>query len=306
MGIYDRDYYRGESDGFFAGWGRWGTCVWLIAATCVVFLAQIVTRDADPPGITAWLIYDYRRVLDGEVWRLFTPVFLHDPNSLFHLAFNMLTLYWFGRVVEQTYGSREFLAFYLTAGVVAYLGNFAAHAAGLTMPARALGASGAVTAVLVLFALNFPRQQIMLFFVIPVPAWGLVLLYVGLDVLGLMGAGKGGIGYLVHLCGAAFAFAYFAGGWRLTVFGTGPRQSETRERPRPRLRVIPADDEDAGEATPLEPRQKAGPSAASSEQLEARLDQVLEKVSRQGQEGLTAEERGILFRASEIYKNRRK
>ena len=122
MGIYDRDYYRERSGGFLESWGRQGATVWLIIVTCVVFLLQLVTQEFQP-SITAIGIYDYPAVCRGEVWRLITPVFLHA--GLFHLAFNMLVLYWAGSLVEDIYGSRsldyqlqgEGPAFYYRAGL---------------------------------------------------------------------------------------------------------------------------------------------------------------------------------------------
>ena len=62
-------------------------------------------------------MYDPRLIADGEVWRLFTPIFLHA--TLWHLACNMLVLYWTGIRLEDRYGAKEFLAFYLLAGVSA-------------------------------------------------------------------------------------------------------------------------------------------------------------------------------------------
>src|SRR5262245_34127916 len=103
MGIYDRDYYRGESDGMFASWGRRGGTVWLIIITSVVFLMQILARDLGRNEVTAFGIYDYWDVANGEVWRLFTCMFLHDTSNLLHIVFNMLILYWTGRVLEEKY-----------------------------------------------------------------------------------------------------------------------------------------------------------------------------------------------------------
>ena len=58
-----------------------------------------------------------RVVFHGEVWRLLTYAFLHDPGDIFHILFNMLLLYWFGCDMEEMYGPREFLVFYLVSAV---------------------------------------------------------------------------------------------------------------------------------------------------------------------------------------------
>jgi membrane associated rhomboid family serine protease len=305
MGIYDRDYYRERSGGFLESWGRQGATVWLIIVTCIVFLLQLVTEEFKP-SITAIGIYDYDAVRRGEVWRLITPVFLHA--GLIHLAFNMLVLYWAGSLVEDIYGSREFLLFYLGAGLFCGTLEFLVHLAG-AQPHRGLGASGAVTAVLVVCAFHYPNLTVRLWFILPMRLWLLVALYVGLDILGVFGAGREGIGYLAHLGGALFGFLYYKTGWRVSWLLPG-RSSEPVKRAVPRLRVVPAEsdsppeerDEPVGAAVEAPKR----PAGAADEQFEARVDAVLEKVSKYGQESLTAEERELLFQASERYKKRRK
>ena len=304
MGIYDRDYYRGDSDRMFASLGRWSATVWIIVITCGIFLLQLVTRDTAPPGITEWGIYSYQGILDGEVWRFLTAMFLHDTDNIFHVAFNMLVLYWFGRVMEERYGSREFTLFYLASGVLANIGYFLIQTVTPPPHFSALGASGGVTAVMVLFAMNYPKQQVLLFFVIPMPIWALVEIFVGLDALGALGIRQGRIAFVVHLLGALFGFLYFTSGVRLSALIPG--RSPSRSAPaRPRLRVLPME---PNESTRDEPGdiEEPVPTAPTEEALESKLDRVLEKVSQYGQESLSREEREILFRASEVYKKRRK
>src|SRR5687768_554705 len=101
MGIYDRDYYRENSGRFFESWGRQGVTIWLIVITGFTFLAQVVTRDAGGNEVTNFGVYDYRRVAAGEVWRLFTSLFLHA--GIWHLACNMFVLYWAGSRMEEQY-----------------------------------------------------------------------------------------------------------------------------------------------------------------------------------------------------------
>lgn len=312
MGIHDRDYYRDSSRSMFEAWGRSSVTIWLIVITSIIFLAQVVSRDVgggrtilDSP-VSAFLIYDPVLVVQGEVWRLLTSIFLHA--GLFHLAFNMLILYWAGSRLEEHYGSREFLLFYLVAGLSAGLIRFAFQASGLVAAAPALGASGPVTATLILFACHYPRQTVLVFFVIPMPVWLVAVCYVALDALGAFGLGRPGIGYVAHLGGAAFALLYYSSGSHIT--GWLPSlPSRSRERVVPRLRVVPQDRDSAidDDSDPVGAAVEAPrPARAADEQFEARVDELLEKVSKNGQESLTPEEREILFRASELYKKRRK
>lgn len=301
MGIQDRDYYR-EGPSLLDRVGQQGATVWIIAITCGVFFGQVITGAPLRGPLAAIGIYDPRLILEGEVWRLFTPIFLHA--DLFHLFSNMLILFFTGRRLEEVYGSREFVIFYLVAGVFANVANFALQVAGLTEAARAVGASGAVMAVLIVYAFHFPHQKVLLFFVIPMPVWLFALLLAGADLLGAFGARPGvNIGFVVHLAGALFGLLYYQTGWRFTRLFA--RKPGARVRPRLRVVVPSADEEREPVGAPVEaapPR----PAEAADEQFEAKVDAVLAKVSKYGQESLTPEEREILFRASELYKKKRK
>lgn len=301
MGIQDRDYYR-EGPGFLDRVGQQGATVWLVAITCGIFFGQYL------PGspITSVGVYDPDLILEGELWRLLTAVFLH--GGLFHLFFNMLTLYWAGSRLEEVYGSREFTLFYVLSGIGANVLYLAAQLAGLTPMVSALGASGAVTAALILFAFHFPHAQVRLWFFLPMPVWLLAVLFVGFTAVAGMGEVPnrrgGGVAHFAHLGGAFFGFLYYQSGIRFAAIL--PRRREaTRVRPRLRVHAPPVEvEEPAPVAAPVEPRPRAE-GKAPDEQLEAQLDAVLEKVAKHGQESLTPEEREILFKASELYKKRR-
>jgi hypothetical protein len=130
-----------------------------------------------------------------------------------------------------------------------------------------------------------------------VPIWLFVLIQVGQDLYGLIhGAGRTAVA--VHLGGAAFAYLYYKRHWRVLNLVYGVRDW-FRQWSRPRLRVYR---EEAPPPVPV-----AVPPAAEDhdEGLEAKLDRVLEKVTRYGQSSLTDDERQILLRASEVYKRRR-
>jgi membrane associated rhomboid family serine protease len=307
MGIYDRDYYR-ERRGFWASIGGQATvCKWLIGINIVVWIVQLITWPHamyTMGPVTDLLILNVDKVLHGEVWRLLTCAFLHDPSWYWHIIFNMIVLWYFGREMEEMYGSAEFLAFYLTAAVVSSLINVgsewaycAYHHLPLAEAPQALGASGAVMAVLVLFALHFPSRTIRVFFLIPVPAWLCVIIMVGIDSYGWLTGNNGGVAVAAHLGGAAFGFLYHRFQYRLTGLLAGLRLGRRRSR----LRVYPDDEP----TTPVAVAAPPPPSADVDEHFEAKVDAVLEKVSRYGQDSLTDSEKEILFRASEMYKKRR-
>jgi hypothetical protein len=205
--------------------------------------------------------------------------------------------------VELRYGTREFLAFYLIAAVLGGVAFTLASLAGVQPGTFCLGASGAVTAVLVLFAVHFPSRLVYIWFVIPVPVWLLVIFNVSLDLMGFLSAGRAHDGfsprtaYSVHLAGAAFALGYYQAQIRLTSLFSQVR-GWRQERTRPRLRVY-REEEPVAAAAPRASR------ADMDEHLEAKLDAVLEKVQKHGRESLTASEQDVLKRASELYKKKR-
>ncbi|MFQ3594177.1 MAG: rhomboid family intramembrane serine protease, partial [Gemmataceae bacterium] len=175
------------------------------------FVLQLLTmgRHGNDGPFTNGLLLDADLVFQGQVWRLLTSVFLHDNNSVWHIVINMLMLWWFGRQVEEHLGTREFLTMYLTAGVLASLAFCLTYALGFN-GSRALGASGAVAAVLMLSACYFPGQIIYLFFVIPVPVWFILVLMIASDgfnlLSGRMRPSGGGVASAAHLGGLLFGY----------------------------------------------------------------------------------------------------
>jgi membrane associated rhomboid family serine protease len=326
MGIYDREYYRREGPSFLDSFQLRGqVCKWLIVLNVLVYGIQLFTRTAvGPPGFVLYwlpgpftdaLLLNTDAVFQGQVWRLLTYAFLHDPGVGFapghfylHIIFNMWFLWMFGNELEELYGPREFLGIYLASALV---GGLAFQAVGaITGQKLCLGASGAVTGVMVLYALHFPHRNLLLFFLLPMPVWVFVGFQVLQDTFLFVNSGLGADGVQalkskvavsVHLGGALFALLYFKFQWRLTGFWPRLRAWKA-QRSRPRLRVFREEQDRPSEAiTAAAP----APSRDVDEQLEAKLDAVLEKVARSGQGSLTDSERQILMRASEIYKRRR-
>jgi membrane associated rhomboid family serine protease len=147
----------------------------------------------------------------GRWWTLLTSEFSH--LWLLHFFINMYVLGSFGPIVENTIGSVRFLSFYLVAAVVASLGHAGVSAFVMGQPGLpALGASGAISGVILLFSFLYPRARILLFGIIPMPAMIGALLFVGLDIIGLIAQFEGGglpIGHGAHLGGAATGALYY-------------------------------------------------------------------------------------------------
>jgi membrane associated rhomboid family serine protease len=310
MGIYDRDYYREDS--------RWSNplarsqgTVFLIVLYCAMFIAQVVSfesqaRNAAPrENLTSTLELDVGRTLQGEIWRVVSYALIHQPGSFTHLIFTAFFLAWIGHYVEDLYGTREYLAFF---AFTSLLGGIAYTVVATFAPAAPplIGPSGAVTSILVLFALHYPTRR---FFYLPI--WFYVIGYGLLDVAGVASAHANLAAVAVHLTGAAFALLYHTYTLRVVNWlpGGGRSKKVVRREPVPRLRVRRERPEPEPAATASSAVFSAGKSGSSSsavdEHLEAKLDEVLAKVTKYGKESLTEGEREILLRASEIYKKRR-
>ena len=222
-------------------------------------------------------------------WQFLTAGFAHSPLNINHILANMLGLFFLGRDVESAYGSKEFLRLYLVMVVFASVAWAASSKiAGAPDERLMYGASGAIAGVVVLFALNFPHATLLLFFVVPMPAWLLGVLVVVYDIYGAMAGqhASANVAYAAHLAGAAFAFVYYQRGWNLTRLTTGHFNWPTFRR-KPRLRVHMPEDEKPSD-------------------LSADVDRILEKIYREGEAALTPQERNLLETASREYQRRGK
>jgi membrane associated rhomboid family serine protease len=186
----------------------------IVAINVVVFLAWLVAAH----GSDLWsflatnFLVSTTRLQHGLWWTLLTAAFSHQ--ELWHILLNMIVLWSFGSVLERLLGPRLFLAFYLLSAVVSsashcLVSSYLLHDDRLA----ALGASGAVSAVLIAFALAFPRQKILLFGVVPIPALVGAALFVAIDLWGLTAQTRGSglpIGHGAHLGGALCGVLFWA------------------------------------------------------------------------------------------------
>ncbi len=173
----------------------------IIAVTVIISLLAW-----QQPRLMERYIYHGPSVGRGEWWRLVSHGFLHGDGT--HLLFNMITLYFFGRLIEQflvpRIGVAGFVLFYLAGIVLAMLPSHFAHRRDPFY--RSLGASGAVSAVLFAFILLQPWAMLFVMFV-PVPAIVFAVLYVGYSLW----AGRrqrDNINHSAHLWGGAWGVAF--------------------------------------------------------------------------------------------------
>ena len=231
-------------------------------------------------------------------WQLVTYLFLH--GSFFHLFFNMFILWMFGMELENMWGAKKFLTFYLICGAGAGLIHMFVSPifAGI---APTIGASGAVYGVLLAFAMMFPDRMIYLYFLFPVKAKYFVgfLIILGL-FMGISGT-RDGIAHFAHLGGALIAFLYIlAERDRIPVkrwFSQFKRKQSSDNLRYHQGGVQDAKYHDIKENKQTRQQMKDDPGIDQE-----RIDAILDKISKSGYQNLTEEEKRILFEASQKLK----
>jgi membrane associated rhomboid family serine protease len=309
MGIHDRDYLQSERrPGTAMAWITQSAVGAIIFLNLVAWMLQLVTREPRGGGfVTDFLSAEPQAVFDFQLWKLVTANFAHDPDRVQHILWNMLFLFFCGREVEHVYGRRDFFILYLVAGVLAVLAEVTVlHAGGRANPV--LGASGAVFAIVVVFAMLYPRRTVLFMFFLPVPVWLLCTIWIAVDVLGLLSPTSDGIAHFAHLAGAlaGFTFKHFDLRWarlRAAIAAEPGERSRSRtparktreraEQRRARVRKTVACSGDSREE-----RRRPEPDPISE-----RIDDLLGKIHTQGKDSLTDEELKFLKENSGRYRS---
>jgi len=194
---------------------------YLIGLNILVYMAEILLRNL--PIIRNFSMIPLLVLARGWIWQFVTYMFVHDPNSITHLLFNMLALFIFGRHVERRIGSLEFLLYYLLTGVMAGVFSFAAYILTGNYLIVLMGASGAIFAVQLAFAAFFPDSIIYIWGIIPLKAPVMVLGFTALEVFSLVTGFNGNVAHATHLAGFGFGWLYF-----IVRFGINPWRAMRR------------------------------------------------------------------------------
>jgi len=277
---------------------RYPAVKWLLGLNIAVFLIQVAL--VDPERVYALLGLSPEN-FPGAWWTTVTYMFVHA--GLLHLAVNMVTLWMFGSRLESAWDTKSFVYFYLWCGI----GGAIAHLL-FAREASLVGASAAVSGVLLAYGLKWPEDRVYLFGFIPTKSRWLVVWMIAINIaIGL--SPQTLIGWKAHLGGLAFAWLFLHAGsfgasgvrrWMTAI----PDEPEGMPRAVPRARVngqersdgmdallgdVGASSMAAGEVPPVadEKRRRAD-----------RLDRVLDKISTDGFESLTREERAVLEESS--------
>ncbi|MEK6572240.1 MAG: rhomboid family intramembrane serine protease [Bacteroidota bacterium] len=230
-------------------------------------------------------------------WQVFTYMFLH--GGFFHLFFNMFALWMFGMEIENSWGSKKFLLYYLLCGVGAALSNlFVAPIFGATGPT--VGASGAIYGVLLAFGLLFPDRYVFMFpFFVPVKAKYLVSLFILLEVFYGVTGTSDGVAHFAHLGGAAIGYLYLLVDRRRLPFeGIFNRVRVAWNSGRYRRSPYGSEQYNRSVADARFSEIHESQEKSEDETTQEKIDAILDKISVSGYQSLTEDEKRMLFEAS--------
>lgn len=197
----------------------------LVIANVAVFALQTAARLMGKGDIST-IFGLHPAVAFGDLW-LWQPVtymFLHSPNGLTHILFNMLFLWMFGTEVERAWGTRAFLRYYFVCGIGAALTTSL-----LFWNSTTIGASGAVFGVMLAYGMMFPNRQILFWFLFPMRALSFVLLCIAIELFSLLSLDDG-VAHIAHLGGMLFGYLYLKRAWRVGPFLSDLRWKLRRRR----------------------------------------------------------------------------
>lgn len=270
----------------------------LIILNAILFIAQKRVVYL-PPIMRQVALSSDPLVLLRHPWTLLTYAFVHSIDSPLHILFNMLNLYWFGQLIREYLGDRRLVSLYVLgalAGAVVFLLSYnllPVFQGQIGIPL--IGASAAVTAIIVAAATKLPNYTFLMFLFGPVKIkWIAAVVVVVLSIAPIYGGNPGG--GLSHLGGALLGFLYIkqldagrdlgwpvvkVGNWFSRLLQRGPAMKVTHRT--------------ATSSPGRSAASSAGPGTTHPEEV----DLILDKISRSGYESLSKEEKQKLFRASQ-------
>jgi membrane associated rhomboid family serine protease len=272
---------------------RLSVTVVLMAISIAVFLLQLIG-----PSTFGWLFghlaLSCKGLERGLIYQLITYQFLH--GGFLHLLFNMITLWFFGRAVEDRLGSRRYLELYFASGII---GGLLHVSLGWIFPesfgrASVVGASASICGLIAAFAALDP-EQLVLFFFIPMRAKWLFYISLGIALIFVLAPNQSNIAHAAHLGGLLTGWAYIRfvlpGRWRMPGwpwFQRRPRKIVKLPRTATFLK-----------ASSSRRRALAAEDLPPAEFISREVDPILDKISAHGIQSLTERERKILEAARE-------
>lgn len=198
----------GSMNTYFFGGPVTRTVKALITVNIAVYLLQIIAHLIGSNFIDLYFgLVPVRVTEDLMLWQFVTYMFLH--GGIFHIFFNMLTLFMFGNELERYWGTRRFLNYYFITGIGA---GVCSWLVAMHSPIPMVGASGAIYGLLLAYGMTYPNRIVYLNFLLPLKVKWLVLIMGAMAFLSsISGSEPGGVASIAHLGGMAVGYLFLKG-----------------------------------------------------------------------------------------------
>jgi len=264
--------------------------VFLVVKIFGVF--AFLLNSQDPSSIAYWLSVpaDLSQLVKRP-WTLFSYMFLHE--GFLHILFNMLWLYWFGKIFLQYLNEKQLLNVYLLGGLTGALLYIVAFNGfqvfeDVLPVSYALGASASVLAVVIAISVYVPDYTIHLLFLGPVKLKYIAIATIAIDVLSIAGSNSGG--HLAHLGGALFGYLFVSrlkkGSKKTSYAHKAFAEGFSIFKKKPKMKVT--------HKKPSNDHEYNAQKVAKQEQV----DEILDKIAKSGYDSLSKKEKEILFKMS--------
>jgi membrane associated rhomboid family serine protease len=178
---------------------------WLLIINTAVFVLSGLLGPSFGRDIRILELVPRAVVFHFAIWQLVTYLFLH--GGIWHLVFNMLTLWMFGTPLERDWGTRRFLKYYFICGIGAGVCDVLLNALIGNWGTSTIGASGAIYGLLLAFGVCYPDQTVLMGFLFPIKAKYMVMIYAAIELWMSLGVNTG-VSNIAHLGGMAVGFVY--------------------------------------------------------------------------------------------------
>lgn len=261
----------------------------LIVVLIVAFVIQSLLLFYRGLDLTAEFGLSFEGLRSGKVWQLLTYQFLHNTPLPWHVLFNCLGLYFFGRPVEEMLGTGRFLVLYFLAGI---FGGLLQAGAAAILPnhydVQVVGASAGVCGMIAIFCSVHPMQELttwIYFFPVNVRARSLLIFLTLFSLFGTLVPFLG-IAHAAHLGGILLGIAYVRWGEKLLGRISGWAAAERSDA----YQLEPA----GRRGRPWRGNSRVDKAAPPDEFISREVDPILDKISAHGLHALTEKERQIL------------
>jgi len=250
--------------------------------------------------ISTFSLIDFLAVPDNiseliiKPWTIISYMFLHE--DFLHILFNMLVLFWFGKIFLEYLSQKQLLSVYVLGGIfgaLVYIASFSFIPKFANLDSHAIGASASVMAIVFAIAFYIPDNKLNLMFIGAVKLKYIALAYIAIDFLSLSGDNAGG--HFAHIGGAMFGFIYISQYKKGKNIAKGfdkvlDNIFSVFKRRKPKMKVKYSN-------SAYSHAQDISYNTRKASEQE-KINVILEKISKSGYNSLTKEEKALLFNAS--------